>query len=393
MRERLKIVVGGFLGLTPAGGVTWDYIQWPLGLKMLGHEVIYLEDTRLWPVYQQEGVGDCRMNVAHVSSVMEMFGFSGRWAYRDEASGNCYGLTPEQLKEFCRSADLFVNISCSTYLRDEYRSIPVRALIDSDPMFTQVQYCNDVSLTSGHSGMREMFEGHTHHFTFGENIGKPDCRIPECGLGWRTIRQPICLSYWPIHHWKSDSPPQFTTVMNWTAAQDLVFNGDTWGQKDVELMRFVDLPRQAPDVHLAIAVNQTTGTPFPAVLFRQHGWTVLDPNKYTPDWSSYRAFVAGSFGEFSIAKQTYTKARTGWFSCRSACYLACGRPVITQETGWSAYIPTGVGLFAFSDAAGAVNALIQATSDAAKHSQGAREVAREFFSSDRVLGGMLLECA
>lgn len=384
--------MGGFLGLTPAGGVTWDYIQWPLGFEMLGHDVIYVEDTRLWPVYQQESAGDCRTNVAHVSSVMEMFGLSGRWAYRDEASGECYGLTLEQLKEFCRSADLFVNVSCSTYLRDEYRSIPVRALIDSDPMFTQIQYCNGASLTAGQSGMQEMFEGHTHYFTFGENIGKSDCRIPDCGLNWRPIRQPICLPHWPVHRLSGESPPRFTTVMNWTATQDLIFNGETWGQKNMELMRFLELPRHVPGVQLAIAVSRTVGSPFPAAFFRERGWCVLDPEECTPDWSSYRTFLGESFGEFSVAKQTYTKAHTGWFSCRSACYLACGRPVITQETGWSDYIPTGVGLFGFIDAAGAVDALVRARSDPAKHSQGAREIAEEFFSSDRVLGAMLLEC-
>jgi hypothetical protein len=391
-RGALRILVGGFLGLTPAGGVTWDYIQWPLGFSMLGHEVIYVEDTRLWPVYQQEGPGNCMGNVSHVRSVMEAFGLAGCWAYRDEVSGECYGLTPEQLKNFCRSADVFVNLSCSTYLRDEYRSIPVRALVDSDPMFTQVQYCNGRSITSSHQGMRDMFEGHTHCFTFGENIGKSDCRIPECGITWHPIRQPICLPYWPIHVLTKESPPLFTTVMNWTATQDLTFNGETWGQKNVELMRFLDVPNRAEGIHLAIAVGQTTGCPFPAALFRQHGWTVLNPNESTPDWNSYRAFLASSFGEFSVAKETYTKARAGWFSCRSACYLASGRPVVAQETGWSAYIPTGVGLFTFSDTATAVDALVQARSDPGRHSRAARKIAEEFFSSDKVLRRMLRDC-
>jgi hypothetical protein len=389
VRERLRIVVGGFLGLTPAGGVTWDYLQWPLGFSMLGHDVVYVEDTRLWPIYQEKSPGNCTLNVAHVRSVMEAFGFATRWAYRDEASGQCFGLSVRQLKDFCRSADLFVNVSCSTYLRDEYRSIPVRALVDSDPMFTQIQYCTGASLTTTQAGMSDLFEGHTHHFTFGENICKTDCRIPDCGIEWRSIRQPICLSHWPNTLLHRPSNSMFTTLMNWSATRDLIFQGDTWGQKDVELMRFLELPKAARGIRLAIAVNQTTGTPFPAALFQEHGWTILDPLKCASNWSSYRKFLGASLGEFSVAKQTYVKARTGWFSCRSACYLALGRPVVTQDTGWTEYIPFGRGLMPFNDTHSAAEALQMIMAAPGEHSRAARHIAAEYFSSDRVLGTML----
>src|SRR5258708_16114177 len=146
----MRVIVGGYLGLLPAGGVTWDYVQYPAGFAALGHETYYIEDTRLWPMYQTDpNSEDCSANVAHLASVMDAFRMSDRWAYRDEASGRCFGLSESTVRDLCRSADVFVNVSCSTFLRDEYRDIPVRVLIDSDPMFTQIQYATRAAFTTG----------------------------------------------------------------------------------------------------------------------------------------------------------------------------------------------------------------------------------------------------
>lgn len=392
MSERLRIVVGGYLGLLPAAGVTWDYVQYPAGFAALGHDVFYIEDTRLWPIYQPEGSdwGDCSAAVSHLASVMEAFGLAGRWAYRDEASGRCFGLSEERLREVCGSADVFVNVSCSTFLRDEYRAIPARALIDTDPMFTQIQYVSQQMFTPGSPGLRELIESHTHHFTFGESVGRPECRMPGCGIAWRPTRQPIRLDLWkptePVH-------AAYTTLMNWTAGKALEHEGTTWGQKDVEFRRFFSLPLAVPGIPLAVAVGQTggAGAPFPADEARAAGWGVLDPEACAPDCGGYQAFIAGSRGEFSIAKETYVKARTGWFSCRSACYLASGRPVVTQDTGWSAHLPAGRGLLAFDTLEGAADALRQVEEDPAAHARAARGVAEEFFDSGRVLTRLLRE--
>jgi hypothetical protein len=320
---------------------------------------------------------------------MNAFGLGSRWAYRDEVSGQCFGMSLSAVKAFCRSADLLINVSCSTFLREEYLQIPVRALVDTDPMFTQIQFCSDVSLTSEKSGMRRMFEGHTHFLTFGENIFKPDCRIPDCGVEWRPIRQPICISHWHLSPILKACEKAFTTVMNWTAARDLDFHGDIWGQKNASLMEFVDLPRSAGLNRLALTVGQTEGTPFPTELFRDRGWIVYSAEETTPDWQSYRSFLSESFGEFSVAKQTYSKARTGWFSCRSACYLAAGRPVIAQETGWSSFIPAGRGLFAFNSVESARDALFEVAANLELHSYAAREIAEEYFAAEKILPAML----
>lgn len=394
MKERLRIVVGSHLGLVPAGGLTWDYVQYPAGLAALGHDVYYVEDTRMWPIYQPEGSdwGDASASVEYLRGVMDDFGLSSRWAYRDEASGRTFGMSEEQIKEICRTADLFVNVSCSTYMRDEYREIPARVLIDTDPMFTQIQYLSRQMFTPGEPGLRDLVDAHNFHFTFGENIGRDDCRMPHCGIDWRPTRQPICMPHWPTSALPSlGNGTAYTTLMNWTAAKPLHYKGETWGQKDVEFRRFIDLPGLTPDVPLAVAVGQTggAGEPFPGEAARAAGWRVLDPQIHAPDWRSYRSFIERSHGEFSIAKETYVKGRTGWFSGRSACYLATGRPVVTQDTGWSMYLPVGEGLFAFDDAEAAAGALECIESDPARHSRAARAVAEEYFDSSRVLASLL----
>jgi acyl carrier protein len=291
VRERLRIVVGGYLGLLPAAGVTWDYVQYPAGFAALGHDVFYIEDTRLWPIYQPAGSdwGDCSGAVAHLAAVMEDFGLAGRWAYRDEASGRCFGLSEEKIREVCRTADVFVNVSCSTFLRDEYRAIPARALIDTDPMFTQVQHMSQQMFTPGAPGLRELIDGHNHHFTFGESVGRPECRMPDCGIEWRPTRQPIRLDLWKPLEPARSAGSAFTTLMNWTAAKPLEHDGTTWGQKNVEFERFFDLPSRVPGIPLAVAVGQTgdAGAPFPADAARAAGWRVLDPEVCAPDCAGY----------------------------------------------------------------------------------------------------------
>jgi hypothetical protein len=391
MSKNLRVIVGGYLGLLPAGGVTWDYIQYPAGFAELGCDVYYIEDTRLWPVFQSRGAdpGDCSPNIAHLSAVMSAFGLADRWSYRDEASGRCFGLSSSKVREICRSADLFVNVSCSTFMREEYLQIPARILIDSDPMFTQVQYVTHSSFTPGKTGMRSMVDAHTHHFTFGENVHHPDCRMPHCGLSWQPTRQPICLSHWEPKGLPANGSGAYTTVMNWSAAPPLEFEGQQWGQKNVEFMHLLSLPGKVPDITLAVAVGQTTGPAFPAQEARRHGWEVLDPSIRLPDWNSYRRFIEDSAGEFSVAKETYVKANTGWFSCRSACYLAAGRPVVTQDTGWSRYLPHDCGLLGFRHHEQAVEALLQVHAEPQRHARRARQIAEEFFDSKRVLADLL----
>jgi hypothetical protein len=177
--------------------------------------------------------------------------------------------------------------------------------------------------------------------------------------------------------------------MNWTASAPILHAGESWGQKDVEFERFMTIPTRLPGVPFAVAVNQTVGASFPRARLEASGWTVLDPHRCVGDWRSYRAFIAGSRGEFSVAKETYVKGRTGWFSCRSACYLAAGRPVVTQDTRWSCHLPTGEGLFAFTDEDSAIAALESIESRPEFHGEAARALAEQYFASARVLTDLL----
>lgn len=389
--DKLRIIVGGYLGLLPAGGVTWDYLQYPLGFAELGHDVFYIEDTRLWPVYQSASgdSSDCSAMVDHLAAVMDAFGLGDRWAYRDEASGCCFGMTNDQVDEVCGSADVLVNVSCSTAVREPYLRIPTRILIDSDPMFTQIQHQNESNFTGGRAAMEELFDAHTHHFTFGENFGASDCLMPSCGLEWLPTRQPICLSHWSSGNVGQSSAQGFTTVMNWSAAPEIEFAGRLWGQKNVEFMKVISLPQQVPGTSLTVAVGQTQGNSFPRDEALAHRWKVVDPELVAGDWQRYRNFIHDSEGEFSVAKHTYVEANTGWFSCRSACYLAAGKPVVTQDTGWSRYLPEGTGLLSFSDCGQAAEAIGIVRADPVKHSLAARQIAEECFDSRKVLSDLL----
>jgi hypothetical protein len=395
--DKLRIVIGGFLGIMPAGGVTWDYIQYPLGFYLLNHDVYYIEDTRLYPIYQKPGSNwtDCSACVDHLQRVMNYFGMKDRWAYRDEASHKCFGMSETAINEICRTADLFINISCSTFMRDEYKRIPRRVLIDSDPMFTQIQYISNQLFTPGESGLKQMIDAHNYLFSFGENINSADCLIPTGDLHWYTTRQPVCIDKWNSIAPVDNNAWLFTTLMNWTAGKKLVYNNMEWGQKDIEFGKLEELPRYVKHAQFAMVISKTGGTEntFPQKKLERLGWKILDPEKQAGDWESYQQFISQSLAEFSVAKETYVKARTGWFSCRSACYLAAGRPVITQDTGWSKFISTGNGLFAFSDINEAVDAIQQVMSNKQYHSKAARELAEEYFNSDKVLNSLLQKIA
>jgi hypothetical protein len=387
MLTKPRIVVTGFVGLYPVGGVIWDYLQYVAGFAAIGWDVLYLEDTGSWPVFQSEL--DSSFNAAHVSAAMEYFGLTDRWAYRDAVTGECFGLSARELAEFCRTADVFLNLSCAAMLREEYASIPVRALVDTDPMFTQIQYLQDISLTGGPTSMRSLVKNHTHHFTFGANVGNAACRIPTLDIEWFPTRQPVVLDRWPVSEAPAGISHGYSTVMNWSVVEGVTFEGERWGQKDVEFLRFLHLPQRVPSVPLGVAVSQTPESTFPVQRAREAGWVVLDAARYAHDARSYRDFIAGSRGEFSVAKQTYVKANTGWFSCRSSCYLASGRPVVTQDTSWSRHLPAGRGLLSFHDEESAINALQQVEADPKMHAKAARAIAQEFFDSGRVLREML----
>ncbi len=391
--KKLRIVVGGYLGYMQVGGISWDFVQYPLGLFEMGHDVFYIEDTMLYPTFQADKSkwDDATSTVEHLASIMKYFGMEDRWAYRDEASKKCFGMTETQVKEICKTADIFINVSQSTYFKEEYLKIPVRILIDTDPMFTQIQYATDSSFLSRGSEETNQLTHHNYFFTFGENILADDCLIPGCGLQWIPTRQPICIEYWK----KSPPPPidesAFTTVMTWQIGKKLIFQEKEWGQKDLEFPKIMAVPAKFPDLNFSVVMNYSniSEDQFPKAEILKNQWQLKDSAYIGKDWLKYQKLIEDSLGEFSIAKETYVKSNSGWFSCRSACYMASGRPVIVQDTGWSKYYPTGKGLFSFKNEEEAVEALRKVKEDLPLHSEVARSIAEDYFDSNKVLTLML----
>jgi hypothetical protein len=386
MNGGLRVIVTGLIAQHPLGGVTWDYLQYPLGLRELGHDVYYFEDTGAWPYALDGGpdgdaftVPDCGANVAYLAGVMERFGLASRWAYRCPIDGGWFGLSELKRREVIESADLLLNISSTVVRPAEYRAIPRLALVDSDPVFTQIK------LARGQRDFRAVVDAHDVHFSFGECLTD---RVPDTGHRWLPTRQPIVLDQW---HTGSPDRGVFTTVMNWASYNPVTYGGKTYGQKDVEFKRFLDLPEMVKPTALEIAAR-TRRRQLPDALLghlKYKGWQVVDPSDVCADLDSYRQYVQCSTGEWSVAKNGYVEGRPGWFSCRSACYLAAGRPVVVQDTGFGGVLPTGLGLLSFTNLSEAADGIRRVMSDYQRQSRAAHSIAGEYFDSRKVLGRLV----
>jgi hypothetical protein len=377
MTSSLRIIVTGLIAQYPLGGVTWDYVQYVVGLTKLGHDVFYFEDTGQWPFNPREGGlgADCAYNVSYLAEVLKRFGLEDRWAYRFPWQSQWYGLSDSRRQEVLGSADLLINVSGTLARPDEYRQIPTLVYIDSDPVFTQVK------LALGQRDLMKLVDEHDIHFSFGE---RHSSLVPETGHRWRPTRQPIVLS-----EWRPDRPCRtvFTTVMNWTSYKPVTFKGRTYGQKDIEFQRFIDLPKLVAPTKMELAVNAGKVRRTPHDLLRHKGWHTVDPSEVCPDLDRYRDYIESSLGEWSVAKNGYVVGQMGWFSCRSACYLAAGRPVVLQDTGH--VLPTGDGLLSFRTLEEAVAQIGAVQEDYVHHSQAARAIAEEYFDSNRVLSKLI----
>jgi len=377
----MRIIVTGLIGQYAFGGVTWDYIQYALGLKALGHDVWYLEDTGAWaydPV-AQEPSANCSHNVTYLARVMEAFDMGDRWIYRNEADQSYHGVTDPRLAEsIIAGADVLVNVSGACWLRPVTAGIKRKLFMDGDPMFTQIGLVT-------HAGTEDRIRAHESHFSFGLNIGKPGCLVPTGGITWHPTVQPVALDYWDAgdHDPSHVASEAWSTVMNWSSYKPKEFEGASYGQKDSEFLRFVDLPRMSGQPFV-LAMGQGVGKSRPTDLLLEHGWGIVEPDEHLPDFESYRQFIFHSKAEWSVAKNGYVKSRSGWFSCRSACYLAAGRPVVVQDTGWSECLPSGEGVLAFTTPEEAAKAIRMVAANYAQHSDAARTYAKKHFDAASV---------
>lgn len=370
----MRILVAGIIARYPFGGVTWCSLMYLLGLRALGHDVFYIEDTGecIYDPEQDTRSEDPGYGTRYINNALAPFGLGDQWSFVNY-DGVYHGASQQTVRQFCQDADLFVNLSGGSWFwREEYQKIPRRVFIDSDPVFTQL------AIAKAEGWYVDFFKHFTHLFTFGANIGTTSCDVPTSGFTWLKTWQPVVTELWKTEASHPNGP--FTTIMTWRIESF----SDVDGNKDREFMKVVDLPSRTPH-RFELAVNG------PQELLRGHGWPTVDAMGVSRSLWDYRAFIARSKAEFGVAKHAYVSSRSGWFSDRTECYLAAGRPALVQDTGWSAHVPAGAGLLTFTTLEEAVAGLDAIASGYDRHVRAAAEVAHEYFESSRVLGLLLDE--
>ena len=397
----LRIVVVGTLAGNPYAGMAWMHMQIAAGLRRLGHDVYYFEVTSTWPYdpIRQLKVNDSDYAVPYLARVARSFGLEDRWAYRRSYSDKEWlGLNRATAEELLAHADAVLNVAGATRLRTK-EGLNVKHLVyfGTDPVYHEIAIAKQDRIA------HRTIDQHDDFVTYGENIGYPDCPIPPLPRLRAKTRQPVLLDLW------QGGPPskqEFTTVCNWKQdGRDIDFKGQTYyWSKHREFLKFIDLPKRInKPIELAMGLVDAAvtrpgfGDLVPAVgmtqdevqMLHSNGWKLANAHTFTTDPWSYRDYVQASRGEFTVAKDQNVRLRSGWFSERSCCYLAAGRPVITQDTGFGRFLPTGKGLFAFNNIEEIVAAFDAINSDYDEHSRAARAVAEEYFRAETVLAKVL----
>jgi hypothetical protein len=371
-----RIVVSGYMVRHPFAGNLLAYFHYVLGLVRLGHEVVYVEESG-WPYscYDPETSLWCDHPSTGLRVVRALFAAHDVDApviYVNRDTRDIEGAGHDELECRLREADLLLNIGGVCYL-PPFLLCGRRALIDMDPLFTQVE----------RFGARALADYHAH-FSYGANIGQAGCTIPTCGINWRPAVPPVVLDLWEWGCPRAGAP--FTTIGNWGSYGKIAHQGASYGQKDEEFLRLIDLPRHTAQ-RLELALS---GAEADAGRLEQAGWLVRDAGvEIGMDVTGYRQYIRASCGEFSVAKNAYVASRSGWFSDRSACYLAAGLPVVLQDTGFSRWLPTGRGLLPYATLEEAADRLGQVAGDYALHRRAAHAIAAEVFAHDTVLPQLL----
>ncbi|MFM9072252.1 MAG: hypothetical protein ACKOOC_02440 [Cyanobium sp.] len=381
--QPLRIVVLGYLVRGPVGGLVWHHFQYVLGLAQMGHHVVFLEDSEDEPhCYDpsQDTIGtNANYGLRYVEQLFKSFralGVGERWAWYDAPSNIWLGPFREEAVEFCRKADVVLNLSGMNPLREWLMDIPRRVFVDTDPAFTQIRHLTEAKAF-------ERAATHNRFFSFGENIGQASCGIPEDGFPWQPTRQPVVLDCWPPTPGNANGA--FTTIMQWSSYTDREWNGVRFGMKSVSFQPYVDLPSRT-DCRFEMGIGG--GSPPREELLKQ-GWVLHDPLTLIPTPSDYQRFIKTSKAEFSVAKHGYVVSRSGWFSERSAAYLASGRPVITQDTGFSEHLDVGEGLLSFTSPEEAARAIEDVCWEYASHCAAARRIAEREFEAQSILKSLL----
>ncbi|MGH2755976.1 MAG: hypothetical protein ACRDLB_16300 [Actinomycetota bacterium] len=374
-------MIWGLLAAHPFGGMTWQVLHYLVGLRRMGFDVWYVEDriNEVIPTdpWDQEYRFD--LNVEFAARRLSDVGLQDRWMIRDPVETSIYyGSTEQELARLYETADMTLNVTGSYVMDSSQHDLKGLIYIETDPVLNQIWIAQGVQWIIDELAAYDVL------FTYGENIGSPDCLVPVERFTWQTTRPPVIIDWWAGH---SVETPRITTVASWTQAEkDIEWEGEVYRwSKYEEFLRFIDLPSRSPlPLELCLTKISTEDT----AKLESRGWEITSAaDVWDPEL--YRAYVAGSLGEFTVAKDQYVRFNTGWFSDRSACYLAAGRPVVTQDTGFPRYIESGQGLLPFSTVDEASGALASVADAYESHSGAATEIAAEYFSHERVLEDML----
>lgn len=370
-------MIAGAIARHPLGGAgnTWAFLQYVLGFERLGFETYYVEHLskeECFDEHWQPAPFSASVNARYFRFVAARFGFTERASLLQQDGPGHVGLSRAEVEKLAPEVDLFVNLSGRFHLQPVLARVHRRLYLDLDPGFTQIWQAR--------YGVDMNFRGHDRHVTVGLNLGRPDCPLPTCGISWETTLPPVVLSEWATTRTPGSA---YSTVADWRGYSPVEWNGAWYGQKADELMRLKELPRRLP-VALEICLAIHPEEPGRLEL-EQHGWRLVSPREHAATPDAYRDYIQASRAELTAVKHGYAAGRTGWFSDRSACYLAAGRPVVTQSTGIEAHLPTGSGLLTFNNLEGAAAAISAVEAAYAAHADAASAFAREYLDSDRVL--------
>jgi hypothetical protein len=381
-----KIVLLGMMSRMPVAGCVWLTMHYLLGLRRLGYDAYYVEAHAITPATfvaheRDDGSGKA---AAFIAGVMKRFDFEDHWAFHAlHSDARCYGLSEIQLRDLYRDADLIINLHGATVPLPEQSESGRLIYLETDPVELEIE------LFHQQEAAFRFLEPHIRYFTWGTNYGSADCKVPL------PERFPFVPTLPPVicDLWDNTMPEirsTFTTVANWRQLnRKVTFQNEVYHwSKHFEFLKFLDLPLKSNrDFELALANYNAQDEQ----TLRKHGWNVRSAADISTDLDVYHEYLCTSRGEFTVAKDQNVRLKSGWFSDRSAQYLAAGRPVITQETGFSNSLPTGKGLFAFSTMDDVLAAVDTVNSDYEGNCRAAAEIAREYFNYDVVLTRLLDE--
>ena len=375
-------VVIGALGKLPYGGMAYFWGHHIAGLQELGYDVHYVErldqPEEAYNPETSEMTDDPSYALAYLRDLLPRFGIPLERASFIDRAGRCHFSGWPGLCETLDRAAFVLNVCLPTWF-EELERCERRLFIDGDPMFTQVAF------VTGEGSRAAAPHHYDTLFTYGARIGADDCLIPDGGRTWLPTRPVVATRLWDVMPAPADGP--VVALLHWAAGADLEFEGRTLGHKDREFVRFLDLPSRTSQ-RLVAAVG---GAAVPRGELDRAGWELVSPLEATRTTDVYQEFISGSRADLGIAKHTYVETRSGWFSDRSACYLAAGRPVLHQDTGFGDWLPEGEGVLAFTDVDSLLDAIERLDRDYERHATAARSVAEESFEARAVLGGMLEE--